>query len=289
MRRVLGLSLLQLVAVGFSLLPTIAVTQQTSPAPTPAATDDCVAWVDRCTGEHHCAAGGSNSTMTPPPFSCYPLIPADLTPAPGVCTLRNGSCQFVDPCATWNKQCFGTDYQCTTKEQYQYHNCSSFYQPNPPPPPKEKCLVINGTCQEYNPCRKRPGFCNGPYQCITDVQYYQYTHGPQPGCPPPPSNTPQPLQIPPGECIYQNVSGPVSISFLVISVYLVLDCYFQIVQHGLMFAQVPHGPVLHTMIWRLTGAFLLHHALLLLTLGRLITYHSLDHAITALLLRNATT
>ena len=86
-----------------------------------------------------------------------------------------------------------------------------------------------------------------------------------------------------------NVSGPVSISFLVISVYLVLDCYFQIVQHGLMFAQVPHGPALHTMIWRLTGASLLHHALLLLTLGPLITYHSLDHAITTLLLRNATT
>ena len=192
-------SVLLLVAVSLSLLPTIAVTQQVSPAPTPSSTD-CFAWVDRCTGEHHCI---SNSSTPAPPPSCHPLIPADLTPAPGVCTLNNGSCQFVDPCATWNKQCFGTDYQCTTKEQYQYHNCSSFYQPNPAPPPKEKCLAINGTCQQYNPCRKWAGFCNGPYQCITDVQYYQYTHGPQPGCPAP-QNTPQQPHIPPGECIYQN-------------------------------------------------------------------------------------
>ena len=212
-------SVLLLVAVSLSLLPTIAVTQQPSPAPTPSSTD-CFAWVDRCTGEHHCT---SNSSTPAPPPSCHPLIPTDLTPAPGVCTLNNGSCQFVDPCATWNKQCFGTDYQCTTKEQYQYHNCSSFYQPNPAPPPKEKCLAINGTCQQYNPCRKWAGFCNGPYQCITDVEYYQYTHGPQPGCPAP-QNTPQPPHIPPGECIYQNGQCVWSSKYIIFLSYSDLTC-----------------------------------------------------------------
>ena len=157
----------------------------------------CKAWVDRCTGEHHCTAGGGNSTntstLTPP--NCYPPIPADLTPAPGVCTHINGSCQFVDPCVTWN-ECYRTDYHCTTKAQYQNNTC---YYITRPPPPKEECLPINGSCQQYNPCRKWPGFCGGPYQCITDIQYYRYTHGPQPDCPVPE----KPRQKPPGECIHQ--------------------------------------------------------------------------------------
>ena len=118
----------------------------------------------------------------------------------GVCTFINGSCKFVNPCITWNsnKECYGTDYQCTDKEHYQHRNCT-FYEP-PPPPPKAECLPINGTCQQYNPCRKWPGFCGGPYQCITDIQYYRYTHGPQPECPVPVPPRPNP----PGECIYQH-------------------------------------------------------------------------------------
>ena len=158
----------------------------------------CNQWMDRCTGEHHCTtAGGSNSTMTPPP-SCYPLLPVDFTPAPGVCTFTNGSCQFVNPCITWNNDCnYGADYECIAKKNHQPQNCTYYQQP--PPPPKEECFPINGTCQQYNPCRKWAGFCNGPYQCITDVQYYRYIHGPQPACPaPPPGNH----NIPPGECIY---------------------------------------------------------------------------------------
>ena len=125
------------------------------------------------------------------------LIPDNLTPAAGVCTFINGSCKFVNPCITWNKECYGTDYQCTDKEHYHYQNCSYYH---PPPPPKEECLPINGTCQQYNPCRKWPGFCGGPYQCITDIQYYRYTHGPQPECPVPVPPRPNP----PGECIYQH-------------------------------------------------------------------------------------
>ena len=155
---------------------------------------ECKQWVDHCTGEHHCTAGSTNST----PPSCNPLIPDNLTPAPGVCTFINGSCKFVNPCVTWNKECYGTDYQCTDKEHYNFQNCT--FRP-PPPPPKEECLPINGTCQQYNPCRMWPGFCGSPYQCITDIQYYRYTHGPQPICPLP---WPKPRPNPPGECIYQN-------------------------------------------------------------------------------------
>ena len=149
----------------------------------------CSAWVDRCTGEHHCTAGGGNSTDPTPP-SCYPPIPANLTPAPGVCTLVNGSCQFVNPC----KECYSSNTQCINK--------SCDYQSSSAPPLKlTECLPINGTCQEYNPCRMWPGYCGGPYQCITDVQYYRYTHGPAPPiCP-----IPIPLRPkPPGECIYLN-------------------------------------------------------------------------------------
>ena len=195
--------LLLVAIVSFSTLSATAMSPTAHPSPSPHPTvhsnsTDCVAWVDRCTGEHHCTAGGGNSTntstLTPP--NCYPPIPADLTPAPGVCTHINGSCQFVDPCVTWNKYCYGADYQCTEQPR----NSSCQYHPaSPPPPPKEECLPINGSCQQYNPCRKWPGFCGGPYQCITDIQYYRYTHGPQPGCP-------EPLHhpIPPGECIYQH-------------------------------------------------------------------------------------
>ena len=175
-------------------------------------TQQCKQWVDHCTGEHHCTAGSTNST----PPSCHPLIPDNLTPAPGVCTFINGSCKFVNPCVTWNpnEDCYGTDYQCTDKEHYHHHNCT-YYEPRPPPP-KEECLPINGTCQQYNPCRVWPGFCGGPYQCITDIQYYRYTHEPQPECPVPVPPRPDP----PGECIYQHGQCVWSSKFINLSLFL---------------------------------------------------------------------
>lgn len=162
-----------------------------SPSPTSSL---CFAWVDRCTGQHHCTHDNNSTTINN--SSCFPLIPTGLTPAPGVCMFVNGSCQFVDPCVAWNKACYGAEYNCTTKAQVHNNSCGH-YRPSPPPP-KEECLPINGSCQWYNPCRKWPGFCGGPYQCITKVQYYRYTHGPQPSCPVPQ----QPQSRPPGECIY---------------------------------------------------------------------------------------
>ena len=151
--------------------------------------------MDLCTGEHHCT---SSSTVTLPP-SCHPMLPPDFTPAPGVCTFTNGTCQFVNPCIMWNNDCnYGADYQCIARKNHQPQNCSYYQQP--PPPPKDECFPINGTCQQYNPCRKWAGFCNGPYQCLTDVEYYKKMHGPQPICLP---NTPEQPPLPPGECIYQ--------------------------------------------------------------------------------------
>ena len=99
-----------------------------------------------------------------------------------------------------NVECYGTNYKCLMADKSHKDNCT-FYEPAPPPP-KTECVPINGTCREYNSCRIWEGFCGGPYQCVTDVQYYQYTHEPPPPmCPPPP----WPLRSdPPGECIYQH-------------------------------------------------------------------------------------
>ena len=157
----------------------------------------CKQWVNQCTGEYHCTAGG-NVDPTPPNCPIPIPIPMGVTPAPGLCVLLNGTCQFVNPCITW-RECFG-DYQCTDENKYHNESCP-FYPPVPPP--KEKCIPFSGTCMQYSPCIMWEDYCGGTYRCITDIQQYRFTQTPPPPCPPTPSPTPQPQGKPPGDCIYQ--------------------------------------------------------------------------------------
>ena len=165
----------------------LATTALSSPA-----SNSCTAWVDECTGVHHCSTRKGNSSG-----NCTVTIPPNLTPAPGDCLLVNGSCQFVDECAIspWHTGCYGDGYSCTPKSEY--HNISCGCGTDGLPPPKGTCQPIDGKCQWYNPCVKWAWYCGGPYLCLTDVEYYRIPKTPIPPCPLPPDRRP------PGECIYQ--------------------------------------------------------------------------------------
>ena len=159
--------------------------------------EDCISWYNECDGVHECNSiadyNGSSS-------DCLIKVPESLVPLPGDCVIINNTCQFVNPCVSWNKGCYYLDYQCTSNDEYaEYVNSTTTDCLMTPPPADRRCLLINDSCQWYNDCIIWSKPCNNGYNCGDEIEYYKIINGPQLAQCYNNNNTDPPV----GECIYQ--------------------------------------------------------------------------------------
>ena len=110
---------------------------------------NCTSWLSPCERQYRCTTVEEymSETSTMPNCSLSTQVPSPDS----LCVAINGSCQWYNPCRTWQGHCW-SGYQCGSESDYWtfYFGPQPLCLPRPfgfqTPPPAGKCIIQNGQC-----------------------------------------------------------------------------------------------------------------------------------------------
>ena len=110
----------------------------------------CVSWLSGCDYQYSCTTEVEFTTAVEEESCSFPFYPQPPSPS-SVCVPVNGSCEWYNPCRSWQGWC-GGEYQCGTEAQYAYFLngpqplCVAPAPNATEPVPAGECVYRDGQC-----------------------------------------------------------------------------------------------------------------------------------------------